>query len=356
MAEVKMGRVKAMVPVNTGSGTVLLDAPEEMSLQEIQNDIRELERVYGVEVLAKLAPSVPVGREEDVRTGLDADRRGVEVREFSLVNPQEGSSTYYLQNPETQTVHALTLRFFEDGRIVVATEARTLAEAEGQPLEGVSDGPVVTGLDSRALGFEREQVGEMAVALSLYEKTREALEEGRAFFLTKAEEELLQKPQVQERGLDTYVSEMDSRVSERLAEALGWERKRIEDLVEGRSVEEEARKGFHAEGGTIYDERGALLGERLGYYEIREENPPRAEWVQVEVKRQGEIVAGGLQGNGYEAERLAREIRSSLAGDEDVAAQIDQRHRDEWRDASEAKWGLRGGLTPPEKEGGEPEL
>lgn len=351
-----MARVKAMVPVRSGNGTVLLDAPEGMSLQEIQNDIRELERIYGVEMVAKLAPSVPIGREDDIRTGLDAGRKDVEVREFSLINPRDGSSTYYLQNPETQTVHALTLRFSEDGRIVVATEAKTLAEAEGQPLEDVPNGPVVTGLDSKALGFEREQVGEMAVALSLYEKTKEALEEGRAFFLTRAEEELLQKPQVQERGLDTYISEMDSRVSERLAEALGWERKRIEDLVEGRSAEEGARKGFHAEGGTIYDERGALLGERLGYYEIREENPPRAEWVQVEVKRQGEIVAGGLQGNGYEAERLAREIRSSLGGDEDVAAQIDQRHRDEWKDASEAEWGLRGGLTPPEKKGGEPEL
>jgi len=351
-----MARVKAMVPVSNGSGTVLLDAPEGMSLQEIQNDIRELERVYGVEVLAKLAPSVPLEREGNDRTGFDAGRRDVEVREFSLVNPQEGSSTYYLQNPETQTVHALTLRFFDDGRIMVAAEARTLAEAEEQPLEGVSDGPVVTGLDPRALGFERERVGEMAVALSLYEKAREALEEGRAFFLTKAEEELLQKPQVQERGLDLYISEMDARVSERLAEALGWERKRIEDLVQGRSVEEEARRGFQAEGGTIYDERGALLGERLGYYEIREENPPRAEWVQVEVKRQGEIVAGGLQGDGYEAERLAREIRSSLGSDEDVAAQIDQRHRDKWRGVSEAEWGLRGGLTPPEREEREPEL
>jgi len=353
---VRMARVKAMVPVAGGSGTVLLDAPEGTPLQEIQEDIRELERVYGVEVLAKLAPSVPLGREDEARTGLDAGRGDVEVREFSLVNPRDGSSTYYLQNPETQTVHALTLQFFQDGRIAVVAEARTLAEAEGQPLEGVADGPVVTGLDPRALGFEREQIGEMAVALSLYEKTREALEEGRAFFLTKAEEELLQKRQVQERGLDTYISEMDARVSERLAEALGWERRRIEELVEGRSVEDEGRKGFHAEGGTIYDERGALLGERLGYYEIREENPPRAEWIQVEVKRQGEIVAGGLQGDGYEAERLAREIRSSLGGDEEVAAQIDQRHRDEWKDASEAKWGARGGLTPPEKEGGEPEL
>jgi hypothetical protein len=351
-----MARVKALVPVNSGGGTVLLDAPEGMPLQEIQNDIRELERIYGVEMVAKLAPSVPVGREDDIRTGLDADRRGVEVREFSLVNLQDGSSTYYLRNPETGTVHALTVRFSEDGRILVAAEARTLAEAEGQPLEEVSSGPVVTGLDPKALGFERERVGEMAIALSLYEKTREALEEGRAFFLTRAEEELLQKPQVQERGLDTYIREMDSRVSERLAEALGWERRRIEDLVEGRSVEERAGKGFHAEGGTIYDERGALLGERLGYYEIREENPPKAEWIQVEVKRQGEIVAGGLQGGGYEADRLAREIRSSLGRDEEVAAQIDQRHRDDWKNASEAKWGLRGGLTPPERGGEEPEL
>jgi hypothetical protein len=355
VAEVRMARVKAVVPVSGGGGTVLLDAPEGMPLQEIQRDVRELERVYGVEVLAKLAPSVPVGREDDARTDLDAGRRGIEVREFSLVNFRDGSSTYYLRNPETQTVHALTLRFSEDGRILVAAEARTLAEAEGQPLEGVSPGPVVTGLDSRALGLGREQVREMAVALSLYEKTREALEEGRAFFLTKAEEEVLQKPQVQERGLDTYIREMDARVGERLAEALGWERRRIEDLVEGRSVEEEARRGFYAEGGTIYDDRGALLGERLGYYEIREENPPRAEWVQIEVKRQGEIVAGGLQGSGYEAERLAREIRSSLASDEEVAAQIDQRHREDWKEAGEAKWGLRGGLTPPEKEGGEPE-
>jgi hypothetical protein len=355
VAEVRMARVKAMVPVSGGGSTVLLDAPEGMSLQEIQRDVRELERVYGVEVLAKLAPSVPVGRGDDARTDLDAGRRDIEVREFSLVNFQDGSSTYYLRNPETQTVHALTLRFSEDGRILVAAEARTLAEAEGQPLEGVSHGPVVTGLDSRALGFDREQIREMAVALSLYEKTREALEGGRAFLLTKAEEELLQKPQVQERGLDTYIREMDARVSERLAEALGWERRRIEDLVEDRSVEEGARRGFHAEGGTIYDDRGALLGERLGYYEIREENPPRAEWVQIEVKRQGEIVAGGLQGSGYETERLAREIRSSLGRDEEVAAQIDQRHREDWKEADEAKWGLRGGLTPPEKEGGEPE-
>ncbi len=351
-----MARVKAVVPVNGGGGTVLLDAPEGIPLQEIQNDVKELERVYGAETLAKLAPSVPVGREKDVGTELDASRGDIEVREFSLVNPRDGSSTYYLQNPETQTVHALTLRFFADGRIVVAAEARTLAEADGQPLEGVSDGTVVTGLDSSALGFDRERVREIAAALSLYEKTKEALEEGRAFFLTKAEEELLQTPQVQERGLDTYISEMDLRVSEKLAEALGWERKRIEDLVEGRSVEGGVGKGFHLEGGTIYDDRGALLGERLGYYEIGEENPPRAEWIRVEVKRQGEIVAGGLQGTGYEAGRLAREIRSSLGGDEDVAAQIDQRHRDEWRDADEAKWGRRGGLTPPEREGGEPEL
>jgi len=356
VAEVRMARVKAMVPVGNGSGTLLLDAPEEMPLQEIQNDVRELERVYGVEILAKLAPSVPIGREADAGTGLGVDHGSVEVREFSLINPQEKSATYYLQNPETRTVHALTLRFFEDGRIMVAAEARTLAEAEGEPLERVSNGPVVTGLDHKALGFERDQVGEMAVALSLYRKAREALEEGRAFFLTKAEEEFLQKPRVQERGLDAHIAEMDAKVSERLAEALGWERKRIEDLVEGRSLGDGARKGFRAEGGTIYDERGALLGERLGYYEIREDNPPRAEWIQVEVKRQGEIASGGLQGSGYEVERLAREIRSSLGRDEEVAAQIDQRHRDEWKDAGESNWSLRGGLTPPEREEREPEL
>ncbi len=351
-----MARVKALVPVSTGRGTVLLDAPEGMSLREIQNDIRELERIYGVEVVTKLAPSVPVGRGNDAITRIDANGNDVEVREFSLMNPWNGSSTYYLQNPETQTVHVLTLRFFDDGRILVATEARTLAEAEGEPLEGVSDGPAVTGLDPKALGFERDRVGEMAVALSLYQKAREALEEGRAFFLTKAEEELLQRPEVQERGLDTYIGEMDAKVSERLAEALGWERRRIEDLAESRSLEDEARKGFRAEGGTIYDERGVLLGERLGYYEIYEDNPPRAEWIQVEVKLQGEMASGGLQGSGYEVERLARDIRSSLGRDEEVAAQIDQRHRDEWKDAGQSKWGLRGGLTPPEGEEREPEL
>jgi hypothetical protein len=355
VVEVRMVRVKALVPVNSGRGAVLLDAPEGMPLREIQSDVRELERVYGAEVLAKLAPPVPVGREADPETGFGADRRGVEVREFSLINPQEGSATYYLQNPETGTAHALTLRFFEDGRIMAAAEARTLAEAEGEPLEGVSGGPVVTGLDPKALGFERDRVGEMAVALSLYGKTREALEEGRAFFLTKAEEELLQRPQVQERGLEAYIGEVDAKVSERLAEALGWERRRMEDLVEGRSLGDGTVRGFGAEGGTIYDERGALLGERLGYYEIREDNPPRAEWIQVEVKRQGEIAGGGLQGSGYEVERLAREIRSSLGRDEEVAAQIDQRHRDEWKGADEARWGLRGGLTPPEREEREPE-